>query len=239
MKRNFADFNLDDAGYHGAAGDCLSACGDCSRATALSATGQWRTDSAARRNSSGIKATRAAVCFSGIFSFEAIRCRACRLRSDGFGRIESRTDQQGADRPRRRRRAIAFGRKSGRTNPRRPRNRIGLRTRSAHFSRVGRFSSSTRGARTRDHGRRSARARGKTHGATAVRISWRAARERTRAQSRAGCGSSVALTRRGIISPRGSHEFSRPPARSDTRSMDRCGCSADAAGPARFFFAAD
>ena len=182
MKRNFLDFDLDDAGYDCAAGDYLSARGDWTRAAAVSATGEWRTDSAARWNSGGLDVTRAAVYVGGIFSFEAVGCRDLLdmirwLRAD---RISGRRTRRWWIASLAACRSLS-GRECGLTNSRRPRNRIGLRTRSAHFSCVGGISSFAGGAGARNERRRSARARSKPHRAAAAWISRRAARERARA----------------------------------------------------------
>ncbi len=129
---------------------------------------------------------------------------------------------------------------AGRTNPRGPCNRIGFRARSAHFTRVGGIPSLAGGTGAQNKRRRSAWTGSKTHRAAATGISRRAACERARTQSRTRCHTSASLARReNSTSRHASREVFWVRARSDTRSMDRCGCSADAAGPARFSFAVD
>ena len=79
------------------------------------------------------------------------------LRRRRVVRVESRTDQQEADRSRGRRRGAAARRQSGRARPDRSGDHVGLRTRPAHQPGRGPLSGAACGARARPVGGRRAR----------------------------------------------------------------------------------
>ncbi len=124
------DRGLDDAGHHGPARRRVSAGHHRRGAGAVSRAGQ-RPAAGAERAVGRLASDRPAVHVARLFPLAPVGGRG-RLRRRGVVRIQPRTDQQEADRSRRRRCGPAPHRQPDHANPNRSRHHVRLGARPAH-----------------------------------------------------------------------------------------------------------